>query len=666
MTTVRMLVVSPAPELASRVNTAVRGAGLVAQVEWARNAADAAAQCERTAYDLLFVELPVVDPAAVTKVANAHQPPTPVVGLADEPDDDLWTRALAAGLRDLVPTGRGAQVAAVARRELAALTAQRAVAAAHGHAEIVRGERDALFVNSGDALAHAEDGSVVAANPAWSELFGAERAAAGTPVMDVFEAAAHAPLRTALRKGARATLELTARGDGDTRVPVTVDLRRLGDTGLLEVAIRSGAGQRTLARELERAQREDRDTGLLNRAAFIDEIRTRADDTLVLARIDDFARVVEQMGVLGSDSVAVQFAALVHGRLPEHATAGRLEGTLLGLLLPGMSADAARAWSSEVAAAVGGKVFEFDGRSTALAASFGIRPPGQSDPGKRLDQALAALRAARASGGKGVEIYAEPKAEASVDDTTISDADWATRIKRALMSGHFRLAFQPVASLRGEKTENNDTLLRLLDPEHGEVLPGEFLPAAERTGLMPSIDRWVIGHAIKTLKEPAHRERGTTVFVRVSDASLNDESLEKWLSSQLDPAPLAPGRLVFEISETQAERLLKSARARATGFKSRGCGVLLSRFGGRAGSAQMLDHLPVDYVKFDTQLLAGLARDADRQATVKALLKDLHAHNARSIAPGVEDANSMAVLWQLGIDFVQGNYLQEPEVVIAG
>ena len=323
MTGVRMLVVSPAPELASRVNTAVRGAGLVAQVEWARSATDAATQCERTAYDLLFADLPAVDPAAITKIADAHTPPTPVVGLADAPDDELWTRALAAGLRDLVPIGRGAQVAAVARRELDALAAQRAIATAHGHAETVRGERDALFLHSGDALAHTEDGIVVAANPAWTELFGAERAAPGTPVMDVFESAAHAPLRAALRKGARATLELTARGDGDARVPVTVGLRPLADRGLLEVAIRSGAGQRTLARELERAQREDRDTGLLNRAAFIDEIRAHEDDTLVLARIDDFARVVEQMGVLGSDSVAVHFAKLVEGRLPDRAGIGR-------------------------------------------------------------------------------------------------------------------------------------------------------------------------------------------------------------------------------------------------------------------------------------------------------------------------------------------------------
>src|SRR5690606_32115733 len=140
-------------------------------------------------------------------------------------------------------------------------------------------------------------------------------------------------------KGAPATLELTACGDDGARIPVTVAMRPL-DGGLLEVAIRSGAGQRSLALELERAQREDLDTGLLNRAAFIGEITDRADATLVLARIDEFARVVEQMGVLGSDAVAVQLATLVRERLTDKMIGGRLEGTLLGLLLPAMDDDA--------------------------------------------------------------------------------------------------------------------------------------------------------------------------------------------------------------------------------------------------------------------------------------------------------------------------------------
>ncbi|MEX0900610.1 MAG: EAL domain-containing protein [Gammaproteobacteria bacterium] len=664
MTDVRVLVVSPAPELASRVNTALRGAGIVVQVEWASTAADAAKQFERGHYDLIFADLPAVDPVAVAKITAKQKPPTPIIGLAEEIDDDLLTKSLKAGLRDLVLSERGLHIAAVARRELEALTAMRAVAAAHGHAETARGERDALFVHSGDALARAEDGIVVESNPAWAELFGEDRATVGTPVMDVFDSAAHPALRAALRKGSATTLELTARGEGQTSVPVSVALRPLGDRGLLEIAIRSGAGQRTLALELERAQREDRDTGLLNRAAFIEAITHRPNDTLVLARIDDFARLVEQMGVLGSDSVAVQFAKFVRSRLDTGCLGGRLEGTLLGLLLPAQDKDAILAWCGELATAIAGKVFEYAGRSTALAASFGVRLSGEPDPGKRLDQALSALRSARAGGGKAVEVHSDAEEAAPVD--TVSDAEWAARIKRALVSGHFRLAFQPVASLRGENTESNDTLLRLLDPEQGEVLPGEFLPAAERVGLMTAIDRWVFASAVKTLSEESHRKRGTTIFVRVSDASLKDPTLEKWLTSQLQTAQLHPGRLVFEISEMQAEKLLKEARAHAAMFKALGCGFLLSRFGGRPGSAQMLDHLPIDYVKLDTEMLAGLGRDPARQKSVQALIEQLRERDALSIAPGVEDANNMALLWQLGVDFVQGNYLQEPEVVISG
>src|SRR5690606_8686678 len=124
------------------------------------------------------------------------------------------------------------------------------------------------------------------------------------------------------------TLELTARGDGGTPVPVTVAIRPL-ESGVLEIAIRSGAGQRALAEELGRAQREDPDTGLLNRAAFVEEFKQRPTATVVLTRIDDFARIVEQMGVFGSDAVAVQFARLVRERAAPDQVVGRLDGTLI-------------------------------------------------------------------------------------------------------------------------------------------------------------------------------------------------------------------------------------------------------------------------------------------------------------------------------------------------
>lgn len=660
---VRLLVVSPAPDLASRLNSALRGAGLLAQVEWSRDETDATGLLAATPYDLVFCDLRKVPPQKVVAAAAKHIPPLPVIGLADEVDDDLMDSGLQAGLRDLIVSSRVVQLASVARRELAALAAQRALTAATATVEAAARERDAMFAQSGDALARIDDGILVEANDAWRELFGDANAEAGTPLMDLFDRNSRTALKAALRKGTIEALELVAVGSDGLTLPVGVAVRtvRAAAGDLMEIAIRSGRGQRTLVEELERAQRLDAETGFLNRNAFVDELQRHPDDTLVLVRIDQFARVVEQMGALGSDVVAVQFAKLLHGHAGGTVVAGRLEGSMFALLMRGPR-EPTVAWYESLRELLGKTVFENDSRSMPLTASCGISLPGDLDPAHRLDHALAALRKARGGGGNRVEVYtvAAPVVE---EDTTISDAEWAVRIKRALMKGQFRIAFQPVASLRGETSEAHDSLLRLIDPDRGEVLPGEFLPAARRTGLMTAIDRWVITEALKTLNDPAHRRKGTLLFVRLSDESLQDTTLLPWLEPKMKAAKPALGHFVFEISAQQAEKWLKESRALAVSLKALGCGILLGRAG--ASSAPMLQHLPLDFVKFDVTVFNGLARDQARQEAVKEMLERARERKVQSIAPGIEDANTMALLWQLGVDFVQGNYVQEPEVVVA-
>lgn len=664
---VRILVISPAPETASRLNGALRSRGIVVQIDWARDARDAKSQLATPVHELIFCDMPQCDPAPIVAMVGAHDPPVPVIAIADETGDELLTRALDAGVRDLVSGNHALHIAVVVRRELAALAAMRAVAAARSSAVTAERERETMFSESGDALAHVEDGIVVNANAAWAELFGDENAQTGTPLMDLFDARARTTLRGALRAARETTLELVAAGAGGVDVPVAVDLRPVPGNaeGVLEVAIRSGRGQRTLAEELERAQREDPDTGLLNRNAFVDLLTSRAERALVLARIDNFARVVEQMGVMGSDAVAIQFASLVRTQCPDDADAGRIEGTMLGITLSGSSREEVEIWCSILREAVGKAVFEHEGRSTPLTASFGVSLPGDDTSSRRLDEALAALRTARVEGGNRIEFHSAAPAQVEAPDAETSDEDWATRIKQALMKGHFRVAMQPIASLHGESTDNNDLLLRLLDPERGEILPGEFLQAAARVGLMTAIDRWVIGHAIETLADDEHRKAGTTLFVRLSDASLNDATMIRWLTGQLEARQLEPLRLTFELSEQQAETRLKDVRALADTVRKLGCGVLLSHFGAGAQSSQLLEHLPLNYVKLDAAMLNSIARDPKRQAAIKALIEQTRQRKILSVAPGIEDANTMAVLWQLGVDFVQGNYLQEAEVVIS-
>lgn len=663
---VNILIVSPTPELGAGVNASLRGRGVVAQVEWVRGADAAAAELKGRAFDLVFCEIPAIEPAPLVALASKSSPPIPVIGLTESIDTESLTKGIEAGLRDLVVIEHRVHLAAVVRREVAALNGLRDFESVRVRADRLEVERDTLFRESGDALARVEDGILVGSNEAWGELFGANNALEGTPIMDLFKADGHKALRAALRGGDPKAVELVAKGDGDVDVPVKVALRAIpGDANgqQIEIAIRSGMGQRTLAEELDRAQREDRDTGMLNRDAFVEQLSANPDVTLVMVRIDHFAKVVEQMGVLGSNAVAVQFAQLLRRFMNTGVVAGRVEGTLFGILMPEADREVAEEWCKRIRAAAKDMAFEHNKRSTALTASFGIRLPGATDPTTMIDDAIGALRGARSSGGDQIEVFVEAREVEAA--STVSDTEWVKRIDRAFKHGHFRFALQPVASLHGEESQMSDLLLRMQDPEHGEILPGEFLPAAEREGVVTRIDQWVIGQAITMLHTPDNQRKGNRLIVRLSDQSLKGGALLKWLVTQVQAHPLKAGQLIFEVSEKQADTYLKDTRALATIVGKLKCGLLMSRFGGSATSPRMLEQFKLDYVKLDIDVLGGITSDKKRQDALKSLLTRVKDQGIPTIAPQVEDANSMALLWQLGVDFVQGNYLQEPEVVIS-
>ena len=225
------------------------------------------------------------------------------------------------------------------------------------------------------------------------------------------------------------------------------------------------------------------------------------------------------------------------------------------------------------------------------------------------------------------------------------------------MANRFRLVQQPIASLVGEDRPMFDLVVRMLDETGQEVLPSEFLAAAERTDLMKNIDRWIVGAAMSfcAAKQP-HR-----VFVRLSRDSMHDQTLGTWLQQQLKASGVDPSRIVIELTEEMAHAQPQGSAhvaGPAVGARHRVRDRALRR---RRPTRPRCSHrLPVNYVKIDGALMQGLANDRPLQEKVKALVDVAREHGVTTIAERVEDANTMAVLWQLGIEFVQGYFVNTP------
>jgi EAL domain-containing protein (putative c-di-GMP-specific phosphodiesterase class I) len=242
------------------------------------------------------------------------------------------------------------------------------------------------------------------------------------------------------------------------------------------------------------------------------------------------------------------------------------------------------------------------------------------------------------------------------------DRLWVKQIKAALMENRFRLVQQPIASLVGEDLGMYDVLLRMLDEQGQEVLPSVFMPAAERNDLMKNVDRWVVGAAMSFC---AARKPGA-LFVRLSKDTLADPGLSGWLAENLKKIKIEPARIVFQVREEVAAQQINDAVALHKVLTARGFRFALEGFGMGRDTEQLLNHLKPDFVKIHGALMQGLSADQDKQARVKAVVELARKCKAITIGERVQDANTMAVLWQLGVEFIQGYFVNAPEEVVLG
>jgi multidomain signaling protein FimX len=241
------------------------------------------------------------------------------------------------------------------------------------------------------------------------------------------------------------------------------------------------------------------------------------------------------------------------------------------------------------------------------------------------------------------------------------DQLWVKRIKRALLDNRFRLADQPIASLTGDEQNLHDLFVRMVDEQGDEVLPTQFMQAAVRNRLVKNIDRWVIGAAFSfCLSRPKAK-----VFVRLSKDTMLDSMLPAWLETCRKNTGLPEGLIIFQIAEEVAASHLKQTREMAIRLRNIGFGFSIEGYTGSSTSAQLLGHLPIDYLKIDGSMMQSLASDEHMQERVRAIATDAKSRDIKTIAERVEDANTMAVLWQIGVQYIQGYQIREPEVVLS-
>ena len=606
------------------------------------------------------------DATAVVALRDQIAPWLPIVTLAPSLDEPTIAAAMRAGARDAVSLRCPERLAAVIARELRAARLERALHATVQSAQAAHDPLLALTDRPADAIMHVQEGIVVDANPAWLTLFGP---IVGQPVMDLFDEASRPALKGALAaclQGRWSDHALKADVLRPDRTVVGAELTLTLGEHESQPCVRLTLPARPrdegkLLQDLQLALQCDQTTGLRHRRDLLGALVARLEAAspggvraLALIKLDRFADAERVVGATASEQVLGEFATRLRATLHPNEIVGRFGGVrFLALLERGNERDL-QVWATQLVQVTTAQPLRGGGKSVTLSCTIGLAPVPARAPD--IDALIASAEDACA---RGERQGGNQTSIAGAAAATPYDAAWVKQIKSALLENRFRLATQPIASLRGGEARMFDVLLRMLDTHGKEVLPGEFLPAAERNDLLKNIDRWVVGAALSF----AAQRRPGCLFVRLSRDTVRDASFAAWLEGHIRSARVDPGSVCFQIPEAVAVAH-PQARALADKLRSWGFRFAIESFGSPASAFGLLESMPLDYIKIDGALVQSLARSQELQHHVRALTEDAAKRAIQTIAERVEDANTMAVLWQLGVEYIQGYFVNAPENVV--
>ena len=442
------------------------------------------------------------------------------------------------------------------------------------------------------------------------------------------------------------------------------------------IVFRDVTDTRRLAAEISHQARHDPLTGLPNRREFEHRLgelleqarRTDAVHALCYVDLDQFKVVNDGCGHAAGDQLLAELATLLQHRIRRGDLLARLGGDEFGLLLTDCPPDKATQIAHDLLGAIGDFRFRWGERSFTVGASMGLVPvsAGAASAAELLTEADLACYTAKDLGRNRIHLFRHGDADLA---RRRSEMQWATELRDALDEQRLLLYVQPICALGGaDRPPWYEVLLRLRQRDGRIVLPGAFLPAAERFGLMPLIDGYVVSRAIGHLLASG-QATGARLSVNLSGRSLEDPGVIGMIEDYFTDPGHVSGRLCLELTETTAVAHLGRTREFIHRLRGAGCLFALDDFGTGVSSFAYLKHLPVDYLKLDGSFVRDITREPIDRAMVEAIHRLSTIMGFATIAEFVEDAATLELLQGIGINYGQGFLLGRPapiESMLAG
>ncbi|HEX2740544.1 MAG TPA: EAL domain-containing protein, partial [Rubrobacter sp.] len=435
--------------------------------------------------------------------------------------------------------------------------------------------------------------------------------------------------------------------------------------------------RKALEEQLQHQALHDPLTGLPNRTLFADRLRQilararrRESETSVLFMdLDNFKVINDSLGHKAGDRLLVSASKRISALLRPEDTVARLGGDEFIFLLEDTGTQNAVRVAERILKRMQ-EPFSLGGRRLFVTASIGVATGG-ADAGYAADllrNADLAMYKAKHSGKARYAVFEEAMNEKAIDRLEMEHG-----LRRALDRGELKVYYQPQMLLdtdadsapgsREPRIIGMEALVRWEHPERGLLLPGEFVPLAEETGLIVPMGTMVLEEACRRTREWRERFSGDpplSVYVNLSAKQFREPDLTQTVSRVLKETGLDPTCLHLEITESTAMSDAPATVSTLEELTSLGVRLVIDDFGTGYSSLSYLERFPVDYVKIDRSFVGRLDSESGATALVSGMIGLAHALGIRVVAEGVENAEQLERVHSMGCDLAQGRYFADP------
>jgi diguanylate cyclase (GGDEF)-like protein len=408
-------------------------------------------------------------------------------------------------------------------------------------------------------------------------------------------------------------------------------------------------------------------TGLYNRRRFMEELNVELaniavhehSSALFFIDLDQFKYVNDTCGHHAGDRLIRKVADELLRSVREDDIVARFGGDEFVILHCGTDGESARGMAERILANMRRLAHVEDERVFHIHCSIGVTiiDRAKANPDEIIAEADIACREAKSAGRNRMQFFEK---SSLIVERASSDVGWMNRLRNAVDADSFELRFQPINEIHSGATRHHEVLLRLRGDDGKLLSPDAFLPSAVRFGLMSEIDLWAIRHSAEAYAEYVEESPQLRLSINLSANAFESDNLSEFVASVFDEYGVPASRIIFEITESLAVRRPRHVELQIDALRAMGCKLALDDFGTGYSSFSYLQKLHFDFIKIDGSFVHDIVNNPVDQKMIKLIAEVGREANMQTVAEYVQDAESLELLGELGVDLAQGFFVGRP------